>query len=131
MREMPAEVVERWRGCWGDGVYFPRPWWRRVEGSLVLVMRRCDGCEVEVGVTAGAVGAALAAFDTESPLPRPPMMAGQVWWLPRPPEMPGQVWVHGGGIEQVVTDSRYVVPDGAVLVCGPTPWGMNVPWSGA
>lgn len=113
---MPSAVVARWGRCWSPDSYPGRPWWRA---------SRWPGVEYGGGGNwyryDGARSADPVAVDAASPLPRPPMMAGQTW-----------AW---GEVETVFLGYYHPragidVPAEAVLVLGPTPWGLDCPWGG-
>lgn len=148
MTPIPPEVAARWKPMWSPDAHVERPWWRL--GTQAWV--RADGAEVgtyTIGEgrfyrrTQEAVNAALAEHDAAHPLPAPGPMPGQVWVYPdgREEMIPTIFGVYGqdgreratllGGHPGPKFNGESWPPPGAILIAGPTPWGRDVPWSGA
>lgn len=128
MNPIPKPIADRWRPMWAKDAHPERPWWRLVTAGLALrtdeaLFARSD----PMGLYPGALhplpgetfGDALARYDREHPLPAPTRLPTQVWaWVSR-----------DGRVHEMVCEPNVILPLGAVLVSGPTPWGRDVPWA--
>lgn len=154
MKPMPKEIAERWSPMWGGYAHSERPWWCAVHAQVAdgprVRWRRGDGVYTsyyKVPVTWGAnynpgtffidtPRSELEYIDGVHPLSAPPRLAGQVWAWTTPDGQYHErvIWGVSGPISDLRADAQAafeVAPPDAVLVAGPTPWGMNVPWSPA
>lgn len=79
--------------------------------------------------------AAMAWYDTAHPLPAPPPMCDQTWAWPDGEQLVVSRVFPGGEAMMACGGPFFAAsewpPPGAVLVAGPSPWGRDVPWSGA
>jgi hypothetical protein len=133
-----AGAFVTWRRCDGHTLSAPwhpvTEWWgspEQLRGAIMLAATAATGDE-------------LARIDREHPLPPPPPMPGQVWIVGDDEVVIG---ADTGKLIGVYAEPRHGAPligpprepgkrfngtpwpiPGAILVCGPGPWGANCPW---
>lgn len=130
MIAMPKALFDLWSPMWaraGEAISEDRPWWRTRGPAGV---QRCDGVPAGQRLDACAV-AAMAQVDRDRPLPKPPLMAGQVWVvLGGDGQWRELTYLGVTTTEQGAFSNGYLnLHANAILVAGPTPWGRDVPWA--
>lgn len=132
MIAMPKALFDLWSPMWSAGSLYviseERPWWRMP--GYGGGMQRCDGRTVG-RVLDAATMSAMAPIDCEHPLPKPPLMAGQVWVvLGGDGQWRELTYLGVTTTKQGAFSNGYLnLHSDAILVAGPTPWGRDVPWT--
>jgi hypothetical protein len=137
---MPIGLAARWSPMWtgGGGFVYERPWWRaerRCDDVALVLLAHFERhpdlySPLGVALPAESYTESRARIDREHPVPKPPLMPGQVWAVLGEDHTWRELTFLGisNGREPCFSNGYMNLHRDAVLVAGPTPWGRDVPW---